>query len=69
MATILNRLVERLDLEISRLKQARKKLRDKNLEDKKLEHKINRLESIRDRLKTSTPTGSPSIDSDPTSTT
>lgn len=50
MGTILSRLVERLDNEISRRKKARQKLRDKNLEDAKLEHQIQRLVSIRNRL-------------------
>lgn len=68
MATILNRLVERLDSKIARLKRAKKKLQDKNLEDKKLDHQINRLESIRDRLKKHTPTEGSGIDSGPTST-
>lgn len=64
MATILNRLIELLDIKIVRLKKARERLRDKNLEDKKLDHQINQLSSIRDRLNPHNPTGSPSIDSD-----
>lgn len=61
MATILNLLVERLDIKISKLKKARKKLQDKNLEDVKLEHKIHGLESIRDKLKKQNPTGGQGI--------
>lgn len=57
MATILNRLVERLDVKIARLKRARRQLQAKNLEDKKLDHQIKRLVSIRDRLKGTDPTG------------
>lgn len=57
MATILNLLVERLNVKISRLKRAREKLRDKNLEDKKLDYQINRLVSICDRLTKKNSTG------------
>lgn len=56
MATILNRLVERLDVKIARLKIAKIKLMVKNLEDKKLDYQLNRLVSIRDRLKSKVPT-------------
>lgn len=57
MATILNRLVERLDNKIARLRMAKIKLREKNLEDKNLEHQLNRLVSIRNRLKSKSATG------------
>ena len=56
MNTILGRIVERLDKQILRLKRAKKKLGDKKLRDKKLEQQINRLVSIRNRLKRKKPT-------------
>lgn len=57
MATILNRLVERLDNKIARLRIAKIRLLDKNLEDKKLDHQLKRLISIRNRLKSKSATG------------
>lgn len=63
MPTILNRLVERLDYKIARLKRARKMLQEKNLEDSKLEHQIDRLLSIRNRLHKKNSTGDSGIDS------
>lgn len=50
MATILNRLVERLDVKIKRLRKAKKLLVAKNLEDKKLDAQIKRLVAIKKRL-------------------
>lgn len=57
MATILNRLVEHLDNRIARLRMAKVNLLEKNLEDKKLDHQLNRLVSIRNRLKSKSATG------------
>lgn len=50
MATILHRLVERLDVKIRKLRNAKAKLQEKNLEDKKLDHQLNRLISMRNRI-------------------
>lgn len=55
MKTILNRLIEKLDVRIDRLKRAKNHLHDRNLEDKKLDHQLNRLLSIRNSLHSKAP--------------
>lgn len=56
MSTILNRLVERLDVKIDRLLRAKTRLQSKHLEDKKLDQQIKSLVSIRDKLQNPDPT-------------
>lgn len=62
MSTILNRLIEHLDNRIARLRIAKIRLLDKNLEDKKLDHQLNRLVSMRNRLKSKGTTEDPPHD-------